>query len=154
VPELLVVRHAHAGDRAPWPADDAERPLTRKGMAQAFALADLLAPFAPTRILSSRSRRCRQTVEPLAGRLGIAVEEDDRLYEGASGAEARAVAEEVQAGTAVLCSHGDVIPALLDRLAREGVQMDDPWAWAKGSTWIVEGDGTRFKRARYAPPGV
>ena len=42
----------------------------------------LLQPFQPGRILSSPFVRCVQTVEPLAHRLRVKVEEVDELAEG------------------------------------------------------------------------
>jgi 2,3-bisphosphoglycerate-dependent phosphoglycerate mutase len=50
-------------------------------MAQAELLADLLAPLGIARILSSPFVRARDSIAPLAARLGIAVETDDRLIE-------------------------------------------------------------------------
>ncbi len=55
---LFLVRHAKAGKRSKWledPAnvDDRKRPLDDKGNLQAEALADRLADFAPTLLLSS-----------------------------------------------------------------------------------------------------
>ena len=45
VAALLVVRHAHAGDREKWEGPDERRPLTKKGRRQAAGLVDLLAGF-------------------------------------------------------------------------------------------------------------
>jgi 8-oxo-dGTP diphosphatase len=52
-----------------------------------------------------------------------------------------------------MCSHGDVIPAVVLALAEHGVEMRDPRVWKKGSTWVLERDGGLFTSARYlAPP--
>src|SRR5207245_4789289 len=59
---LYLVRHCRAAGQAP------EAPLTAEGLAQAERLADVLAPLAPDRILSSPFRRAVQSVEPLAAR--------------------------------------------------------------------------------------
>jgi broad specificity phosphatase PhoE len=48
----------------------------------------------------------------------------------------------------VLCSHGNVIPALLDRLQRRGIAIDAAeWSCHKGSIWTVEVDGGTVTRA-------
>jgi hypothetical protein len=48
----------------------------------------------------------------------------------------------------VLCSHGNVIPALLDRLRRRGVELvADEWSCHKGSIWTIELEGGTAARA-------
>jgi hypothetical protein len=49
----------------------------------------------------------------------------------------------------VVCSHGDVIPALVMALADRGVEMRDPPAWKKGSVWVLEREAGLFTRVRY-----
>jgi broad specificity phosphatase PhoE len=145
---LLLVRHADAGDRAAWRGDDVGRPLTSRGVAQALALADLLAPLladprtatsAPSRVTvrSSPARRCLETVAPLAARLGTEVVDDDGLFEGASAARLLARLPHLSTAT-VWASHGDVIPALLMELARDGVDLGDDPRCRKASTWLLD----------------
>ena len=43
---LFLVRHAKAGSRTDWDADDFARPLTGKGRRQAAAIAERLLPQA------------------------------------------------------------------------------------------------------------
>jgi 8-oxo-dGTP diphosphatase len=151
---ILLVRHAHAGDRQKWEGPDDVRPLSEKGRRQAHRLVTILDGAGVTRILSSPSVRCVQTVEPLAGRLGLAVEETDELAEGARADEVVALARRVvRHATAVLCTHGDVIPTLLDALAgADGLRLPDRYPCAKGSTWRLEADGSgRFVAAEYVP---
>ena len=62
--------------------------------------------------MSSPYTRCVETVEPLAAELGLEVELDDRLAEGAGSA---AAAELLQEDGVVACTHGDVIHNLLGR---------------------------------------
>ncbi|MEW6152764.1 MAG: phosphoglycerate mutase family protein [Actinomycetota bacterium] len=154
---LYLVRHAKAGDRRDWSPDDHLRPLSPKGQAQAVALADLLAGSGAVRVLSSPFVRCVQTVEVLAGRLGLKVEEHDALAEGAWAAAAADLAREVAArGPGVLCSHGDVIPSLLYHLQQaDGLRLegDRGMKCAKGSTWALDlGPDDRFVRGVYLPP--
>lgn len=114
---VLLLRHARAGERAAWTGDDRLRPLDERGLRQALALRDL-AQRAIGRIVSSPYRRCVETVEPLAEALGIPIELDDRLAEGASTQLALALLGELDGGLA--CTHGDVIEAVLGYGLRKG----------------------------------
>ena len=62
---LLLVRHAHAGDKSRWQGPDRLRPLSLAGQAEAAGLVVRLEDFPIERILTSPTLRCRQTVEPL-----------------------------------------------------------------------------------------
>ncbi len=137
---VLVVRHAKAGDRDEWSGPDHERPLTKRGRAQADALARVLPTLVDrpvARILTSPSVRCRQTVEPLAAAVGVAVEDADALAEGRPLPAALALLEQVGPEPAVLCSHGDVIGDLVMWLAERGLAPGE-LRCAKGSTWVIE----------------
>jgi 8-oxo-(d)GTP phosphatase len=144
---VYLVRHAKAGDRAAWTEDDDLRPLTKKGRAQAEGLVRLFLELAVDRIMSSPSVRCVQTVRPLAIARSLPVEEEASLAEGTG----RAIALELvrsTGGAVVMCSHGDVIPAVVLDLADRGVAMTDPPTWKKGSTWMLERDGGLFTALR------
>jgi 8-oxo-dGTP diphosphatase len=108
-PVSVLLRHASAGDRYGWSGDDRLRPLDEKGRRQAEKIAKVLGTEDVRRVVSSPLVRCVQTVEPLAAALGLDVELDDRLAEGAGGS-ARALLEE---DGVVACTHGDVIYELL-----------------------------------------
>ncbi len=101
----ILLRHASAGRRADWDGDDRLRPLDPRGRRQAEELVPLLLAHGPARVVSSPYVRCVQTVEPLAAALGVAVEADERLAEGAGG---RAL-EVLAADGVVACTHGDVV---------------------------------------------
>ncbi len=149
--DVFLVRHAHAGDRQKWEGPDDVRPLSEKGRRQAEGLVDVLASRGVTRILSSPSKRCIQTVWPLADRLGLEVEETDALAEGVGAREVVALAREVaRGGPAVLSNHGDVIPTLLDTLVRtDGLVLPEGYPCAKGSTWRLRAKEGRFVDAEY-----
>lgn len=150
---LIVVRHAHAGDRAGWSGADGQRPLSTKGEAQAQQLVQPLAALEPKRILSSSAVRCRQTVEPLGAEVGLDVVDDDRLYEGASRRRVAELLDDVAGTTTVVCSHGDIVPHILDELIDRGMTYDDELRWQKASTWVIEHTrATGWGHARYLPP--
>jgi phosphohistidine phosphatase SixA len=119
----ILLRHASAGHRLDWEHDDHLRPLDERGRRQSADLVDVLRPFGVRRLVSSPYVRCVQTMEPLAAALGLAVEQDDRLGEGAGGAAAGLLSG---AGI-VCCTHGDVVEALLGRGLKKAaaVVLDD-----------------------------
>lgn len=149
---VLLVRHVEAGDRDGWTAEDRLRPVSDHGRVQADALVPLLVPFAPTAILSSPYVRCVQSVEPLGEALGLDVEHEDHLAEGAPFDLVQRLLKRVSGdGTVVLCSHGDVIGAVVTDLLHRGALEDQPARWPKGSTWVIEGLPDQ-PRSRYLPP--
>lgn len=107
----VLLRHASAGHYGDWGDEDHLRPLDERGWRQAAELVETLVPLGVLRIVSSPYTRCVQTVEPLAAALGLDVERDERLAEGAEDAAAELLREE----GVVACTHGDVIHALLGR---------------------------------------
>jgi 8-oxo-dGTP diphosphatase len=146
---VLLVRHAVAMRRGDWSKPDHLRPLTPKGYEQADGLVALLEGRGIARILSSPFLRCVETVTPLAARLGLPVEEVRELAEG-GGASAARLVRDLDGAVAVLCSHGDVIPELLETIAkRSALPRGGELPCAKGSTWAVSADGTE---ATYLPP--
>ena len=151
---VFLVRHADAKSRANWPHPDESRPLTKKGSAQAEGLVDLLHKHPITRVVSSPYVRCIETVQPLADKLGTKIETSDVLQEGADPTATYDLLRKLarEQGDAVLCTHGDLVPELLRIASRDGLELADSPRWPKGSTWMIEGDGKRFKRARFLPP--
>jgi phosphohistidine phosphatase SixA len=147
---LYLVRHAHAGDRLGWDGPDAERPLSKKGRRQAEAIADVLGVHPIGRVLSSPAVRCLQTAGPIAARLGVEIEANPAFAEGAALPEARALVDQLASDgkDAILCGHGDLIPAVLHDLELEGVRLEGVGC-AKGSIWHLVADGTCFVRGVY-----
>lgn len=150
--KLYVVRHADAGHRGGGDRPDEARPLSKRGRRQADGLRDQLAGAGVTRLLASPFVRCVQTLEPLAVELGLAVEPDDRLAEGRGAGDAMAVADELRTTDAVICSHGDVIPDLLDALVAGGTKLKDDLRWQKASCWVLAWDGDQIVKGSYRPP--
>ncbi|MGK5112124.1 MULTISPECIES: NUDIX hydrolase [unclassified Geodermatophilus] len=149
-PALLLVRHGRAGDKSEWNGPDDLRPLDGKGRRQAARLAEVLPLFAPTSVRTARRTRCRQTVEPLAERLGLPVEEQPELGEEEFSDDPQAglaVVERLLAragddvGVTVVCSQGGAIPSVLMGLGvRWAGVAGAPWPpAAKGSVWALGG---------------
>ncbi|HVC86069.1 MAG TPA: phosphoglycerate mutase family protein [Gaiellaceae bacterium] len=115
----LLLRHASAGSRRRWEGDDKLRSLDARGCRQAEALVELLLPFGVRRVVSSPYVRCVETVGPLAAALGVEVELDDRLAEGAGGSALELLRED----GVVVCTHGDVIEHVLDRGLKKGAAV-------------------------------
>lgn len=109
---ILLIRHASAGKRAEWSGDDRKRPLDARGRKQADWLAGALGEFPITRILSSPYLRCVESVEPLAERLGLPVNQVADLEEGAAESRVRDLVLGIEGGPVALCTHGDVVGAL------------------------------------------
>lgn len=149
---LYVVRHAHAGQRSRWTGDDRLRPLSERGEGQARGIASDLVPATPRRILVSPAARCVQTVTPLADKLGLDVTDDDRLFEGAGRNEIAGMLAELTEDDVVVCSHGDVIPIILDLLIEGGMTAERDLVWPKGSIWAVERSHGVWGVGRYLPP--
>lgn len=149
---VLVVRHAVALARRKWSGPDELRPLTPRGVRQAEALPDVLADYEVQRVLSSPAVRCVDTVRSLAKDRRLEIEESDDLFEGSTHLALARVRACASTPTA-LCSHGDVIPWVLEVLAeRDGVDLGRAPKCAKGSTWALEFEGSRCTSARYIPP--
>jgi 8-oxo-(d)GTP phosphatase len=155
---VLLVRHASAGNRSEWNGDDKRRPLDQDGWGQAEDLVRLLTRFEVEGIVSADFDRCVQTVQPLSEAVGIPIDEDDLFSELGYPAHEEEATHMIRKlgeslSTTVICSQGDVIPDLLERLAAEdNVDLPDPLPKKKGSTWALIFDGPRLFSAEYFPP--
>ncbi len=152
---IYVVRHGKAGSRHDWKGPDDERPLSKRGRRQADGLVEMLCDRGIVRVLSSPSVRCVQTVEPLADKLGLAVDLRPELGEGTAKDDVAGFIGGLISTTAALCSHGDMIPVIVNVLAADhGLDLADDHPCAKGSVWELVDDGSGRMTAKYlAPPG-
>ena len=120
---LVVLRHAKACSRKAWDGDDRDRPLEPLGHEQAHGLVPLLGAWDVTRVVTSSSARCVQTVAPYAEATARKVRTTRALSEEDA---TDAAVGEVVAGLlerrsgAVLCTHRPVLPAAL---AAAGVRV-------------------------------
>jgi len=121
---LVVLRHAAARSRKGWRQDDRLRPLIQVGRHQAQRLIPVLAAYDVTRVLSSSSARCVETVGPYSDTTGWELELEDGLSEeGATSTSVVDTVDELVSGmdSAVVCTHRPVLPAVFD-----GLGVPDP----------------------------
>jgi 8-oxo-dGTP diphosphatase len=149
---LRLFRHTTAGDRSRWAGQDKTRPLTKKGLRQAEVIAQSLRGAGIERIISSPYDRCVQSVEPLSRVTGAKIEISDVLAEEPDLDATYALVDNLVGANAVICSHGDVIPALINRMMWAGLSLSSRFYCSKGSIWEVEVDGGKFTTGHYVPP--
>jgi 8-oxo-dGTP diphosphatase len=148
---IYLVRHAKAGERRVWEGDDEARPLSKHGWRQSEAIAERLAKKGTTSLYSSPYVRCMQTLQPLGQRLGVEIETERRLSEGEPFEPVLELLGEVATG-AVLCSHGDIVPAVIQALARRGMEVETRPDWRKGTIWVLKRKGDRITKGKVWPP--
>ncbi len=148
---IYLVRHAKAGERRVWDGDDEARPLSKHGWKQSEAIAKRLEAKGATSLHSSPYVRCMQTLEPLAKRLGVEVGADQRLSEGEPFEPVLDMIGDVATG-AVLCSHGDIVPDVIQALARRGMEVQTSTDWRKGTIWVLKRNGGRITKGKVWPP--
>lgn len=149
---LYLFRHTTAGERSRWKGRDEDRSLTKKGWREADAIAGSLADAGIERILSSPYERCVQSVKPLAKLIKAPVEISPLLGEEPDLDAAYALVDGLIGTNALICSHGDVIPALINRMMWAGLTLDSRFYCSKGSIWVVGVEEGKFTNAHYRPP--
>jgi 8-oxo-dGTP diphosphatase len=143
---LAVVRHAKARARGSWKPPDPLRPLDDKGLAQAQAIAPLLAAYGVTRLVSSSSVRCADTLRPYAVSARIPLRLKDGLSEEGYAADPARSAQHlrrvVDRGVpTALCSHGPVLPSLLATLRQHVDESADDGPDAAAALGDAAADG-------------
>ena len=127
---LVLVRHAHAVARGEWSGADPLRPLSAEGERRSAALVPVLSAYGVSRVLTSPSERCLRTVEPFTDAAGVRLRTRTGLSEEGFEADPRTAPAHLgrlldRGEPAVLCTHGPVLPSLLDDL--EGrLDLDQP----------------------------
>lgn len=84
---IILVRHGKAEARKSWKGTDANRPITPRGAAAAFALTQELACFNPVRLSTSPWIRCMETLETFSWQTGRDMVKLDPLTEDAFAAD-------------------------------------------------------------------
>ena len=123
---LVVLRHGSAEDRKSWSGDDRRRPLEESGHEQAKRLIPLLASYDVSRVVTSTSTRCVQTVAPYADASRLKLEEHDGLSEEDASAESVVEIVDDLLDTregAVLCTHRPVLPSVFDALGVDRLRL-------------------------------
>ncbi|GAA1439628.1 NUDIX hydrolase [Leifsonia poae] len=119
---LIALRHGKAVPRGDWNGSDASRPLTDRGVKQAFSNVPTLLAWQPRRIVTSDAVRCVGTVAPIAAATGIKPHKDHGIsqeaYEEGQDTAREIVGKRIRSRkTAVLCSHGPVLPEIMREIA-------------------------------------
>lgn len=140
---LAIVRHAKAVSRSSYKGtDDTQRPLDPRGTKRAGDLVPLLAAYGLTRLVTSPSTRCTDTLAPYAASRRLPLVGKNGLSEEAftvdpAKAEKHLAALLRRGEAAALCTHGPLLPTLVggltqlvDRECDNAVQMIEDLAEA------------------------
>ncbi len=149
---MILVRHASAGSKSAWHADDVSRPLDPAGKKDAKLLAPLLKCFGDCRVLSSPAERCVATVRPYAEFIGISVEIEaaldvaDGIDAGPGGVAAKTAAQlAADERPVVICAHRENLPALLAAAcAQLGAAGPDDRPLRKGEFIVLHRDAGKL----------
>ncbi len=121
---IIAVRHGKAVPPETWDGPDSTRPLMQRGVDQAQTIAAAIAAFGPVTLITSPAVRCRTTVEPLARLTGLEVKEkvgiSQDAFEAGQGTVRQIVRKRLRKKvSAVLCSHGPVLPRIVGEMASQ-----------------------------------
>jgi 8-oxo-dGTP diphosphatase len=92
-----------------------------------------------------------QTLEPLGETTGLSVVKHELLAEGVDFIGTVDWMHTLADG-AVMCSHGDVIPEVIDALERRGMEVSGFRESRKGSVWVLERRNDKFTGGHAWPP--
>lgn len=128
---VIALRHGKAISPHEFDGHDAERTLVKLGEKQAASAASAIAAFGPRKLISSTAVRCVATIKPLAKLVGRKVKKTDKISQdawenGASDVESVVTKRLAKRKTAVLCSHGPVLPEIIAEVARQTNTPLDP----------------------------
>lgn len=129
---IIALRHGKAVPPANWDGPDATRPLLHRGLDQARSLAPALAAWAPRKLVSSTAVRCVSTIGPTALATALPIKQTAAISQDAYEDDAANVQKVVRKGierqrSVVLCSHGPVLPKIIDTVAMAtGTPLDAP----------------------------
>jgi exopolyphosphatase/guanosine-5'-triphosphate,3'-diphosphate pyrophosphatase len=136
-----LVRHGRAEKGSRWDGPDALRPLTAEGLRHAKRVGASLARSRPDRLLASPFLRCRQTLQPLAERLGLPVETREWLAKGEDPRKAADLLRRERGRNLVCCTHTEMLAEIESELDELGVEARLIGRSAPGAT---NGDGERL----------
>jgi phosphohistidine phosphatase SixA len=158
--QLVVVRHAHAGEKRLWRGADVDRPLSALGARQSSWLTEHLCRRRVVSVIASPALRCRQTVSPLADVLGLEVQVCPALAATATDGPGALIGLLLDPAfsDAVVCTHGEVLAPLLDRpdvmaaAQRRGLSRDVLMSKGSASQLQVCADGAVQSLTHLRPP--
>jgi 8-oxo-dGTP diphosphatase len=149
----ILLRHASAGRKSAWRGDDLLRPLDERGQADAQTLTELLACYAPQRVISSAAERCLGTVRPYAQRIGAVIEAEPAFTAPSGSEDDRSAAAKqrmsellAQPSPMVICAHGENLPVLLDQALTvlDSTRPAGEWTPPKAGFWVLHIRGTQL----------
>jgi 8-oxo-dGTP pyrophosphatase MutT (NUDIX family)/phosphohistidine phosphatase SixA len=151
---IVAVRHGKAVPPQAWDGPDSTRPLMHRGTDQAVSIAPGIAAFGPEKIISSTATRCIATVEPLSRltRLPIKATADisqDAYEQGDSGVPDVVARRLKKKRSTVVCSHGPVLPLIIEQLAAQTATPPD--ASLRRAASLGTGDFTVVHVSRQHP---
>ena len=120
---LVALRHGKAVPPESWDGPDSTRPLMQRGQDQAVSIAGGIAAFGARKLISSDATRCLATLAPLSELVGRPVTvkhgiSQDAHAHGQSDVGGVVIKRLARKRSAVLCSHGPVLPDIIDEVAR------------------------------------
>lgn len=122
---VIIVRHGKAESRKSWKGTDANRPITPRGAAAAFALNRELACYNPTRLATSPWMRCQETLQVLSWQTDRPMIHIDELTEDAFARDPNASWKRfeqeihqtlIENSATAVCMHRPVIGGMFDHL--------------------------------------
>lgn len=120
---LIVLRHTTAVKRGDFRGNrDAKRPLSIDGRMEAKQLVPQLRAFGIAEVHSSTSKRCVETVSPLARRVGVSVVDEPLFSEESFETRPKITMARLsrlarRRAPVVLCTHRPVLPDVIGALA-------------------------------------
>jgi phosphohistidine phosphatase SixA len=153
-PVRVLLRHADAGVRTEPGTADEWRGLSELGHAQAEEITERLRRVSLLRVFSSPSLRCRQTVVPLARKLGVDVEPRRELAAGAGQDGLAWFLGATETEATVLCTHREALETLFTELALSGTTVPGSgFPMEKAAAWLLVGavDGRHDVQLQYLP---
>jgi 8-oxo-dGTP diphosphatase len=151
---IIALRHGKAVSPSDWTGQDATRPLHERGERQAASAASGIAAYSPRKLVTSPAQRCRATVQPIADALELPVKENENISQdawesGEADVETLVAKRIAKRKTAVLCSHGPVLPEIIRQLAYQtNTPLDAP---LRSSADLATGDYTVVHLSRVGP---
>lgn len=138
---VRLVRHGRAEKGSRWDGPDALRPLTAEGLRHAKRVGASLARSRPDRLLASPFLRCRQTLQPLAQRLGLQVETREWLAKGEDPRKAADMLRRERGRNLVCCTHTELLADIESELDELGVEAR---LIGRSTPGPASGDGERL----------